>query len=188
MRGLLVLICFNIACASYPYVWVQDLPETPNEQRIAAGDTITVVVQGQNALSGDFLVREHGAYLQPLVGEIPVAGLTPEVAAAELIHRLKGFVVEPKVMVSISIPRVVRVSVVGEVVRPGNYDLEISEGLLGALARAGDLTEFAKRDGIYVIRKEPAPMRIRFRYVDLVGAEPRAIRFSLQDNDVVAVE
>jgi len=85
----------------------------------------------------------------------------------------------------------VLVAVLGEVVRPGNYQLESNSGVLQALAIAGGATPFADRDRIMVLRQKPdgsGAQRIRFKYSSLTQLEGRAATFRLQGGDVVVVE
>jgi polysaccharide export outer membrane protein len=90
--------------------------------------------------------------------------------------------------VSVTKRRPIRVSVLGEVKQPGRFELEYDESLLSAVARGGGLTEYADRDSIYVVRREPHLLRIRFRFRDLAGPEAISARFRLNDGDVVVVE
>ena len=78
-------------------------------------------------------------------------------------------------------------SVVEEVTHPGPFEVDRGEGVLQALGRAGGFTEFASKDGIYVLRDKPTE-RVRFRYEDLVGGDERSLKFRLRDGDVVVVE
>jgi protein involved in polysaccharide export with SLBB domain len=66
-------------------------------------------------------------------------------------------------------------------------ELEARDGVLAAIARAGGLTEFAKKSRIFVLRKEPEPMRVRFDYGELARGEGPA-SFRLQEGDVIVVE
>jgi protein involved in polysaccharide export with SLBB domain len=78
--------------------------------------------------------------------------------------------------------------VLGEVKTPGRFTLNNNEGMLDLLARAGGLSMFANEDAIYVIQRANPGPRIRFRYSDLVAADPASLRFRLHDGDVVIVE
>ena len=89
--------------------------------------------------------------------------------------------------------RPLRVPVMGEVVRPGIYEVDRKDGVLVALAAAGGFTEFAHRDRIHVLRNkvpfgESAPKRIRFDYGALSRGERAAAGFRLRDGDVVVVD
>jgi polysaccharide export outer membrane protein len=189
--GLSLAIAALVGCAGErPFVWVQDLPaQTEAQSLIGVRDTILVVVQNQPPMSGEFVVREDGAYLQPMLGNVLVEGRTPAQVSSELQARLKDMVVNPQVTVSISRVAPVRVNVVGEVKTPGSYELNRDRGVIPALAAAGWLTEFAVRDRIFVLRSGAREQqRIRFRARELTSAEPRAGQFRLRDGDVVVVE
>jgi polysaccharide export outer membrane protein len=171
-------------------VWVQQVPPTAIAPTglIQPRDTIFVQVRDQPSMTGEFLVREDGAYLQPTVGNVVVAGRSPNEAAAELQRRLDNVVVKPQVSVVISRPAPVRVKVVGEVKTPGAYELGRDFSVTAALAAAGWLTDFASRDRIFVVRSHDNPPRIRFRASELVAPEPSSAQFRLSDGDVVVVE
>lgn len=186
------VLVVGASCAPpQPFVWASRLGK-PEEQsavyRIAAGDEIYVLVSDQQALSGTFVVGPDGGYIQPVVGNVPVAGLTPKEAAQQLTARLAGILVRPQVTIAVTKRRPIRVSVIGEVQKPGRFELPFDDGILAALASAGGLTEFADDDSIYVVRREPHLLRIRFRLRDLAGPEAISARFRLNDSDVVVVE
>ena len=179
----------GFACgSSSPYIDVGRLPPAEKVRRIQAGDTLAVTVQGQADQSGSFTVRENGTLPQPLLGEVPVTGLTEAEASKRLAGLLKGVVVKPRVIVTILTPRPVRVAVVGEVGRAGQFQVQYDESVLSVIARAGGLTPFADRSGIYVVRKRPNLVRVRFRYDALKGADPASLAFELHDGDVIVVE
>ena len=153
------------------------------------GDTLSVLVRGQESLSGDFVVREDGTYLQPVVGPIEVEGKTAAQVEIVLEDALAdGIVTRPEAAVAIGESSILKIHVLGEVDSPGTVEVAASDSLLTVLAKAGGLTEFARRDHIYVVRKKPQIRRIRFRYSDLVGADPAALGFQFRDGDAVVIE
>lgn len=178
-----------VGCGSQrPFVWVQNLPPSDEVRKVQAGDTIAVAVKNQRDLSGSFTIRENGAYAQPVVGEVTVAGLSESEASKRLANLLKGIVVKPMVAITVVTPRPVRVAVLGEVNTGGLYQVQYDESVLSVIARAGGLTPFADRGGIFVIRKRPSLIRIRFRYDDLKGGDAASNAFELHDGDVIVVE
>lgn len=189
--AVLLMTC-SVACApALPSVWVDELPPAamvPESYRIQAGDVISVLVWNQTKLSVDIKVRSDGQVTLPLLGDVAVAGLTPGGAASQIEHRLDGLVVEPKVTVSLKESTAPTYSVVGEVKTSGVYPLAGSMTLLQALAAAGGLNEFADRDKIFVIRKDPDLKRIRFSYDKLQHAAGRGVLFQLRDGDIVVIE
>ena len=187
-----VLLLVAAGCVPpQPFVWASRLGK-PDDQtsvyRVGPGDEIYVLVADQQALSGTFTVGPDGGYIQPVVGSVAINGLTTKEAAQQLTARLAGILVRPQVTISVTKRRPIRVSVIGEVQRAGRFEMQYDEGILAALANAGGLNEFADSDSIYVVRREPHLLRIRFRLRDLAGPEAISARFRLNDSDVIVVE
>jgi polysaccharide export outer membrane protein len=196
-----VLLCAVLALApacktAGSYVWVDDLPQTPasaeKEYVIQPGDTISVRVFGHDGMSARSRVRQDGKISLPFLNDVEAAGVSPNVLARRLQARLKDFLNNPVVTISLEEPKPIQVSVLGEVPRPGNYQLEPGAGTLQAIATAGGMTEFASRDGIFVIRQVQGEgagtLRIRFTYDALTQLKGRAPSFRLQSGDVVVIE
>ncbi|MCC7110381.1 MAG: polysaccharide biosynthesis/export family protein [Deltaproteobacteria bacterium] len=186
---LLALAAFGCATDG-KYVWVdelgsEDLKAAPYQ--VAAGDRLVVNVWNQPPLSGEVLVRPDGNITLPLVGDVQVVGATPQQASEAVARKLSGMVVEPHVVVSLSVTRAPTISVLGEVQQAGTFELRPGEGVLEVLARAGGLSEFARKDGIFVVRRSQG-MRVRFDYRRLSQASGAGVAFVLQDGDVVVVE
>jgi len=170
------------------FTWVSDLPsnKTDGNPVIQPRDTILVEVQKQSTLSGEYVVRDDGHFLQPVIGSILVADLTPQQVALKISVLLKEVVVNPVVSVWITKVSPIRVSVVGEVKTAGTYELGRNRNLLTALAAAGWVTDFARKDSIFVVRADNS--RIRFRLHDIKTSEPATAAFRLNDADVIVVE
>ena len=188
---LCVLVATTGCAETLPYTWVQEVPP-PTRQApadpIQPGDTLTIFVREQETLSGDFKVREDGTFAQPIVGAVHAAGRGPDQVAQALKDRLKGVLAAPDVSVSIAERRPIRVGVIGEVQAPGHFEVAADDGVLGLLARAGGLNDFADEDDIYVVRRQPELKRIRIRYRELMLPENAAARFRLIDGDTIVVE
>jgi polysaccharide export outer membrane protein len=182
------------------YLWVNEVPPgraAPPETafRIAAGDVLGVRVFNQESMSVERArVREDGKISLPFLNDVDVVGMEPAELARRLEVRLKTFVVNPVVTVVMQERPPLRVSVTGQVGRPGVYELDERAGVLHALAAAGGLTPFADDDGVYVLRQgywadgASSPGRIRFRYSDLRRGKAPAAAFLLRAGDVVVVE
>lgn len=197
MRALAgAILLLSAACKSTgEYVWVDDLPQpappAEKEYVIQAGDVIAVRVWNQEGMSARSRVRQDGKISLPFLNDVEVAGLTPTAAAKRIQARLKEFIVNPVVNVALEEARPVTVAVLGEVVHPGNYPIDVTSGVMHALALAGGPTPYASKDMILVIRQKAdggTPLRIRFTYEALTQARGRAASFRLQAGDVVVVE
>jgi polysaccharide biosynthesis/export protein len=193
MKGLIrwtwmLAACLQAACGSHgAYVWYSELPKSEGAP-ISAGARIAVSVDEHPELSGEFEVGAAGAYNQPLAGAILVGGKSASEAAALISRELSRFVQAPRVEVTLSAHGTVSVPVLGEVRSPGAYPVRQGASVLTALASAGGLSDFADEDYIFVLRSSPTPLRIRFRYADLVTPAAQGTRFALQDGDAILVE
>ncbi len=183
------------ACRHDPGVYVgadEFIAPTVNEAEyvIRPGDVLNVRVFQQDNMSARSRVRNDGRISLPFLNDVTAAGFTPVVLGAQLQTRLKDFINNPVITVSLEEVRQLSISVLGEVPRPGIYPLDVGAGVLQALAAAGGFTNFAYRD-IFVLRMMPSgenPLRIRFDYVRLARAEGKAASFILRSGDTVIVE
>jgi polysaccharide export outer membrane protein len=177
------------------YVWAQDLPAEAGNAApqlpsgpLKAGDRIYVFVANQSALTAEHVIAEDGSIPLPLAGRVVAVGLTADALARKIEDRLRGMLEAPQVAVSVLLRRPALVTVVGEVRTPGAVEVRPELGVIDALARAGGLTDFAHQKHIYVVRRGPTPLRVRFDYRDLKTGDPLANRFALADGDVIVVE
>ncbi|BDG05530.1 polysaccharide biosynthesis/export family protein [Anaeromyxobacter oryzae] len=179
------------------YIWAEDARQAARRETgyvIEPGDVLSVRVWNQEPISTTRArVRTDGKISLPLLQDVQVVKTTPDEAARLISAKLKAFVANPVVTVTVEETSPLRVTVVGEVTRPGRYDLEAGAGVLDALAAAGGFTAFASPDGIYVLRRgyyedgRQERARIRFRY-DALSRGGRAASFQLSPGDVVVFE
>ncbi|MEO5769838.1 MAG: polysaccharide biosynthesis/export family protein [Polyangia bacterium] len=196
LLGAASLVALGVAatgCATErPFLWAKDAPPAlvaaEGEPVVHPRDTLMVHVMDQIPLSGEFVVREDGAYLHPTLGYVFVEGKTTAQVAALLQARLTNMVVNPRVTVAVSRRAPIRVNVVGEVKTPGIYELSRDRSLTAALAAAGWLTVFASSDRIFVVHPGEKEYRIRFKAQELTAPDPLSAQFRLRDGDVVVVE
>ncbi len=143
----------------------------------------------QNTVGSQYyLVDEDGNINFPVLGKLSVKGLT----RTELENMIKGKIY-PKYLTEEPIITVryinKKISVLGEVNRPGVYAYtEDRLDLLSALALAGDLTIFGKRDNVLLrrITEDGGYEFIRLNLQDKnIVSSPY---FQLQQNDVIYVE
>jgi polysaccharide export outer membrane protein len=194
MNRLLLSTLFGL-CACYTphgvFIEVATFAERGgDEYLIAAGDLLQVSVFGQESMSARVRVRPDGRVSLPLVNEVTALGKSPRQLGIELELKLKDFVNKPSVRVSLEESRALTVSVMGEVLKPGTVTLEPNAGVLQALAAGGGFSDFAHRDGIFVLRPSgvATPTRVRFTWTALTRGEGHATTFRLTPGDVVVVE
>jgi polysaccharide biosynthesis/export protein len=112
------------------------------EYLLGPGDIIRISVFKNPDLSVSERVSETGGISYPLVGSVPVAGLTLPAAERKISEMLRegGFVLNPQVSILVTQAISNLVSVIGEVNTPGRYSNEAAGGhLSGMLATAGGI-------------------------------------------------
>jgi polysaccharide export outer membrane protein len=125
----------------------------PVDYRIGPGDVLRLFVWKEPDLSGEVTVRFDGKVTVPLLGDIDATARTPEQLASEISKAMKRFLVAPQVTVALVNSNSARFFVLGQVVRPGDFPLRGRTTVLQALALAGGFREFAKTDGIVIVRQ-----------------------------------
>jgi len=134
-----------------------------SEFRLGPDDVIQVSVYQDKELSTIVPVRPDGNISLPLVGEMPASGKTAVDLQQEIARKLTQYISEPAVTVVVKEINSPKVSVLGEVKNPGIYKIKDRATVLDAVALAGGLTEFAKRDKVTVIRAEPSGEQHHFQ-------------------------
>ena len=139
----------NIIIPAAPGVLsTQALPSSAiTNARIGSGDVLRITVLGQPDLSAEVGVNDKGTVAVALIGDVPVAGLSPSAAAARIAELLRngGFLLKPEVSVDAIQVRSQMVSVLGEVRLPGRYTIPGRLTVLELLATAGGLTDSAEQ-------------------------------------------
>ncbi len=131
-----------------------------------------------------YIVDEEGEVEFPVLGKIHLAGLTRTAAEDSIQSLLAKQVVNPMVHINLINAKV---SVLGEVNRPGQVAMTSDRlTILDALAAAGDLTVYGKRDNVLVSREVDG--KIQIARLNLSSAELYSSPFYyLQQNDMVYV-
>ena len=167
MRLLLISVLFLplFACTSTNYanrvVKVSDLADRPSQivetYRIGIGDTLRIDVWKNPDLSITVPVRPDGKISAPLIGDLIVAGSTPEVVAQDIELKLRKYIKTPQVAVIMtglgSTRYLSRVRVTGAVV--SNVSLEHQQGMtiLDAILESGGVNPFADATKTMLFRR-----------------------------------
>lgn len=112
------------------------------------GDRVLLQVEGDSILSDTFTVVAGPALLLPAIGEISLAGVPRTGLQAHLTRELGRFIKDPVVQAR----ALIRVSVLGEVTRPGYYAVPVDLVLADALMLAGGATQDARVDRLSIMR------------------------------------
>ena len=143
---------------------------------------------GSNQGVSGYTVDTKGNIDFPVLGKIHVAGMKREEIASYIKNELisKNLVKDPVVTVEFMN---LAISVLGEVGKPGRYNIDRDKiTLLDAISMAGDLTIYGKRDNVYVMRNEGGKQTSY--QVNLLSAQDvySSPAYYLQQNDVIYVE
>jgi polysaccharide export outer membrane protein len=123
----------------------------------------------------------------PLLHDVKAAGLTPMQLANDITEKLKKYLSEPHVNVTVTQMNSQRIYAMGEVLHPGSINLMPDMTVLQALASCG-FTQFANTKGIYVLRKEGATQKkILVNYKKLIKGEAMDQNIILKPGDTIVV-
>ncbi|MGH9365878.1 MAG: polysaccharide biosynthesis/export family protein [Thermoanaerobaculia bacterium] len=155
---------------------------------IGPEDVLQISVWNNAALSQSVTVRPDGKISLPLLNEVQVAGLSPAELREFLVKRLAEYVPNPEVTIIVSQVGGFKVSVIGEVSRPGRFELKSRVTILDVLAMAGGFTQYAARSRVVVLRHDGKTMkRIPFNYNKVVSAGGEQENVYLRNGDIVLV-
>jgi polysaccharide export outer membrane protein len=149
----------------------QLLSQSPTQAgySVGTGDIIQVNVYGFSDLQTEAEVSPRGTVSLPLIGETDVGGLDVSDLRQKLASEYGKYIRSPKIDVSLKAYQANRISVIGEVAKPGIYPLRRRGQLLTELlSEAGGRTQLASNRMILL----PAPTILSSRTPDKVEAPP----------------
>jgi polysaccharide biosynthesis/export protein len=155
---------------------------------VGESDVLHISVWKEQELSQTVVVRTDGNISLPLINEVKVSGMTPLEIQNLIAEKLKSFMNNPQVTVTVADIRSKKAFITGEVLRPGGYSLNAQTSVLQLIAQAGGFTPFAKRDSIVILRSENGKLtRMKFQYKAVVKGDKAEQNIALQPGDTVVV-
>jgi polysaccharide export outer membrane protein len=114
---------------------------------IGPGDLLHLMVYDTPEMEQRARVTDAGKIPFSFLGSVAVAGLTPEQAAEQIQHGLiaAGVMLHPQVTVRVEAYATQNASVMGQVQKPGMYEIDTPRKVVDVLALAGGLTNLADR-------------------------------------------
>jgi len=154
---------------------------------IGADDTLSVSVWKEPELTSTLPVRADGMISMPLLNDVQAAGLTPMQLAASITEKLKKYVEDPHVTVTVAAMNSQKIYLTGEVSHGGVMPLTPGMTVLQALASAG-FTQFANTTKIYVLRNENGSQKkYPVNYKKLLKGEASDQNILLKPGDTIVV-
>lgn len=154
------------------------------------GDVVQIKVYQEDDLTSLSRIGKDGAITMPLLGSVKVANQTVD-QAATLIRTLlaREYLVNPQVTLNVSEFAKRRFTVLGQVQRPGTYDMPADESvsLLQAIATAGGYTRIGNPRKVTVQRTEGTENKVLHFDAEAMAQDKRQKSFEIQPDDVIVV-
>jgi len=184
---LLVAGCFTPEVTNKTY-------EAPTGFLLGPEDELEITVWGNKDLTRATVVRPDGLISMPIIGDVQAAGLTADALAQRIAERLLQYLAtKPSVSVSVKEIKSYSVFVLGEVQKPGKFQLKSYVTILQAISMAGGFTDYAKKNKLQVLRvtengdHKRQEIHIPIRYDDVVAGRGEPGNIVLHAGDIVVV-
>jgi polysaccharide export outer membrane protein len=151
---------------------------------IGQGDVLQIDVWMEPEASGAVVVRPDGKISVPVIKEIVAEGLTPADLERQLTEKFSKLIVDANVTVVVREIHSARVYMLGEVRKEGSVAIQGPMTVLQAISEAGGLSEYAKRNSIYILRGQT---RIRFDYNGAIRGDHPEQNILLRPGDIIQV-
>ena len=195
--GMGIFLLLIIANMAYPQADKEILSRkeaqaeigTDNDQYvIGAEDVLSIHVWKEDAFTRTIPVRMDGKISLPLVQEIKAAGLTPLQLKEVLTRRLKEFIENPVVSVTVTEANSYKVYVSGQVKTPGVYRLRSETSVAQIIPMAGGFTDWANQKKILIIRNENGrEKRMTVNYKKIMSGSDQDSNVILKAGDTILV-
>ncbi|MFN9644486.1 MAG: SLBB domain-containing protein [Cyanobacteriota bacterium] len=109
---------------------------------LGPGDGLTLVFLDPElkAVGGPFAILMDGTAILPFIGSVQLAGLTIGQASRWLTSLYEKQIVRPQLLLQLTTPRPTKVTVIGEVTKPGFFELSGIPRIINAVQSAGGIT------------------------------------------------
>jgi polysaccharide export outer membrane protein len=152
------------------------------------GDQLEISVWKEESLQREVLVLPDGTISFPLVGNVSALGKTADELRKLIIKRIKDYISDAEVTVSVISTAGNKIYVFGKVANPGVYGISGPTDILQAISLAGGLNRFADEKSIKVLRRiKGLQTSIPFDYSDVVDGENLKSNIILKSGDLIVV-
>ena len=186
--ALLALAALVIAACGGPRPARVPLPPPVESTTVGVGDLFVLTIVGEDKLPKEYRVAPDGSVDLPYIHRMQVAGLEPQQIAEQVRARLRdgGVLMDASVSVDVKEYNSKRVSVLGQVQKPGSFSLTPGITLVQAISQAGGFNSIANRDRINLTRTTQGRARTIVLSLDSItdGSQPDV---PLQAGDTIFV-
>lgn len=174
--------CLCLCCQGYA-------DDKTEDYIIGCGDILEIFTWKEDTFSiPELMVRTDGKVTIPLINDIQAAGRTSVQLQKDIEKRLRQYISNPEVTVSVREPASHKFYILGEVQNTGEYPLTKKLTVLQAFALAGGFTEWASKKEILLLRKKDGKdVVINVNYKDLADGENLKQNVYIQADDTIIV-
>ncbi len=182
----IITLTITVLIIGFPCIAQEEAKDT---YLIGSGDILEITTWKEPDFSREeILVRLDGMITFPLINDIQAKGQTPTAVKQIIENRLKAYVANPIVTVTVRNPASKRFYILGEVMQTGEYPLIKNLTVLQAFALAGGFSEWASKKEIILLRKENGKEKIyRVNYRDIIKGRDFSQNIKLQPDDTIIV-
>jgi polysaccharide export outer membrane protein len=163
----------------------------PDDYEIGAGDVIEINVWKEpDATVKGAIVRTDGKISMPLLKEVYVIGQTPVQLEKLITDQLssRGFINSPDVTIVVNGTASKKIYVTGKVKKEGPLPFNYRMNVMQALSEAGGLTDYAKKNKIYILRvEEGKTFQFHFDYAAALKGQHLELNIQLKAGDNIIV-
>ena len=157
----------------------------PRDYILGPGDSLRVQLYGDDNYEVELEVTTEGTINFPKIGPQSVAGLTFGEVKEAIERRTRDQIIGTQAAVSMGRLKTIRVFVVGDVKRPGAYDVSSLSRITSALYRSGGISEVGSLRRVQLLRN--GKLRSTLDLYDLLLKGDTRADAQLQPEDVILI-
>jgi polysaccharide biosynthesis/export protein len=190
---ILSLLVFSAVIFSYGVSMAEEKAATQSaadssHYMIGANDLLNIFVWKEADLTQDVTVMADGRITFPMIGEIMAKDVSVMELKNIITEKLKNFISNPEVTVIVKESRSRIIYTIGNVNKPGPFQMQPDMTVLQALSTAGGFTEWADKKSIMIVRRDKnKETMFRFNYQDFISGKDLKQNLVLEPNDTIVV-
>jgi len=186
--SLVVLVASCFGCGPKVDNSRVELPPPVESSTIGPDDIFRMQIVGEKDLPDEYQVSSDGSVDLPYIHRVQAAGLEPQQLAKTIRERLiaERILKDPSVIVAIKEYRSKKITVLGQVQKPGSFSFSSGMTLLQAVSLAGGFTSIAKTDRVNLTRRTKTGSKTVALSIDSI-TEGRSPDIALQAGDAIYV-
>jgi protein involved in polysaccharide export with SLBB domain len=188
LGAMAVLSSFGLGCGGSNDNVRMNLPTPTEKSTVGPGDVFVMELVGEKDWPREYQVASDGSVDFPYLHTVQVAGLEPQ-EIGRLVRKLlieRQILIDPSVVVQVKEYNSRRVTLMGQVAKPGTFPYTPGLTLIQALSQAGGLTGIANLDRVNLTRRTGSGSRTVVISISSI-MEGRAPDIPLQSGDRIFV-